>query len=96
MENNLKAARVSQPGRVLKKELEARGWSQKDLAKIMNLSHQVINDIIKGTKKITPEIAIELSKAFGTSAKFWQNLEANYQLFLAKNHKKYSDIERVF
>ena len=94
MGNNLKAARVSPPGRILKQELEARGWTQKDLANIMNRPPQVINEIIKGTKQITPETAIELSKAFGTSAKFWQNLEANYQLFLAKKQKDDSDIQR--
>ena len=58
MGNNLKAARVSPPGRILKRELEARGWTQKDLANIMNRPPQVINEIIKGTKQITPETAI--------------------------------------
>ncbi len=94
MGNNLKAARVSPPGRILKRELESRGWTQKDLANIMKRPPQVINEIIKGTKKITPETAIELSKALGTSAKFWQNLEANYQLYLAKKQRNDSDIER--
>ncbi len=36
MENNLKPARVVPPGRVLNREIEARGWTQKDLADIMN------------------------------------------------------------
>jgi HTH-type transcriptional regulator/antitoxin HigA len=45
---------------------------------------QAINEIVKGTKQITPETAIELSAAFGTSAQFWTNLEANYRLHLAQ------------
>jgi HTH-type transcriptional regulator/antitoxin HigA len=94
MGNNLKPARVFPPGRILNREIEARGWTQKDLADIMNRPPQVINEIIKGTKQITPETAIQLSKALGTSAIFWQNLEANYQLYLAKKQKDDSDIER--
>ncbi len=94
MSNNLTPARVVAPGRILSRELEARGWTQKDLANIIKRPPQAINEIIQGTKKITPETALELSDAFGTSADFWNNLEANYRLHLAKKQKKDSDIQR--
>jgi plasmid maintenance system antidote protein VapI len=38
---------------------------------------QIINEIILGTKQITPETANKLSQALGTSAEFWTNLEQN-------------------
>ncbi|GBF78846.1 HigA family addiction module antitoxin [Aphanothece sacrum] len=94
MTNNLKPARVVAPGRILSRELDARGWTQKDLAKIIKRPPQTINEIIQGTKQITPETAIELSQALGTSPTFWTNLEANYRLFLANKQKDDSDIER--
>jgi addiction module HigA family antidote len=84
MIKQLTPARVTPPGRILIREIEARGWTQKDLAEIMGRPPQAINEIIKGTKQITPETAIELSAAFGTSAQFWTNLESNYRLHLAQ------------
>jgi addiction module HigA family antidote len=83
MTQTLAPARVSSPGRILGRELEARGWTQKDLAEIMGRPHQTINGIIKGNKHITPETAIELADALGTSAEFWTNLEAKYRLHIA-------------
>src|SRR3989304_2309061 len=87
-------ARVVSPGQVIAKELEARGWTQRDLAVIMGRPYQAINEIIKGSKQITPDTARELAKAFGTSMDFWMNLEANYRLFLAAQEDKEKEIER--
>jgi len=72
------------PGQILRREIEARGWSQKDLADILGRPVQVISEIVRGKKEITPETAVQLAAAFGTSAEFWSNLEANYRLRLAK------------
>jgi HTH-type transcriptional regulator / antitoxin HigA len=94
MSDNLTPARVVPPGRILNRELEARGWTQKDLAEIIKRPPQAINEIIQGTKQITPDTALELSEAFGTSPEFWNNLEANYRLNLAKKPKNNSDIQR--
>ncbi|UJB72849.1 HigA family addiction module antidote protein (plasmid) [Acaryochloris sp. 'Moss Beach'] len=84
MSQTLIPARVSPPGRILHRELEARGWTQKDLAEIMGRPAQTISGIVKGNKQITPETAIELAEALGTSAELWTNLEAKYRLFVAK------------
>lgn len=84
MTQQFQPARVFLPGRVISEELEAHGWTQKDLAEIMGRPTQTINEIIKGTKQITPDTALGLADVFGTSAEFWMNLETNYQLFLAR------------
>ena len=94
MSNTLTPARAVSPGRILQRELDARGWTQKDLAEITKRPAQTINEIIKGTKQITPETARELSAALGTTAEFWINLETNYRLNLAKKKQKESEIER--
>lgn len=94
MTTTRRPARVVSPGQVIAKELEARGWTQRDLADIMGRPYQAINEIIKGSKQITPDTARELAKAFGTSLEFWMNLEANYRLFLAEQEDKEKEIER--
>jgi len=45
----------------LSRELEARGWTQKDLAEIIGRPIQTINEIIRGTKQVTPETTLELA-----------------------------------
>lgn len=84
MSTELHPAQLVLPGRILKQELEARGWAQRDLAVILGRPEQVISEIISGSKQITPETSVELSQAFGTSPEFWHNLEANYRLELAR------------
>ena len=68
------------PGEYIQEELEERGWTQLDLAEILGRPPQAVNEIINGKKSITPETAIGLAGAFGTSAQLWMNLEAAYQL----------------
>lgn len=82
MTDRLVPARIVTPGRILSRELEARGWTEKDLAEIINRPVQTIREIINAKKRITPETAIELAKAFDIPAEFWINLENNYHLNL--------------
>jgi HTH-type transcriptional regulator / antitoxin HigA len=70
------------PGTHLKREMEARGWSQSDLAEILGRPIQTINQIIQGKKAITPNTARELEDATAISAETWLNLESRYRLSL--------------
>jgi HTH-type transcriptional regulator / antitoxin HigA len=72
------------PGEYLKDELEARGWTQTEFAKIIGRPTRVVNEIIATKRGVTPETAIELAAALGTSAQLWLNLESAYQLAIAK------------
>jgi HTH-type transcriptional regulator / antitoxin HigA len=94
MSQQLIPARVPAPGRILMRELEARGWTQKDLAEITGRPVQTINEIIQAKKQITPETALDLSEAFGNSAEFWTNLEINFRLHLARKEKQEREIIR--
>ena len=94
MSASLIPARVPAPGRIIRRELEARGWTQKDLAHIMDRPEQAISQIVRGRKRVTPETALELASAFGTSADVWLNLEANYQLHRARQEQDNPDISR--
>jgi HTH-type transcriptional regulator/antitoxin HigA len=73
--SNRPIAQVFPPGAFIQEELEARGWSQRDLAEVLGRPLQAVNAIINGRKQITPRTARELEAAFGTSAEFWLNLE---------------------
>lgn len=93
-ENGKRPARPISPGRIIVRELEARGWQQRDLAEIMGRPEQAISEIVRGKKQITYETARELASAFGTSADFWMSLEANYRLQLAERGGEEDDIRR--
>jgi HTH-type transcriptional regulator / antitoxin HigA len=94
MKNKLIPAQIVTPGEILNMELEARGWTQKDLAEIMDRPPQAINAIIKAKKEITPHTALELAEAFDIPAEFWTNLETNYRLNLAKKNHQNAEIAR--
>src|SRR5579862_8532770 len=68
------------PGEFIKDELEARGWTQGDLARIMGRQVSVVSAIINGKRSLSSEIATELASAFGTSPEVWLNLQASYDL----------------
>jgi HTH-type transcriptional regulator/antitoxin HigA len=73
-------AEVFTPGEFVKDELEARGWSQVDLAEILGRSPRLVSEIVSGRRQITPQTASGLADAFGTDPQFWMNLESAYQL----------------
>ncbi len=76
-----KPAEVFPPGEFLREELEARGWSQLDLADILGRPPTLVNEIIAGRRGISAETAKGLAAAFGTSPEFWMNLESAYQVW---------------
>jgi len=84
MDKKLIPARLVPPGHILREELEAYGWTQKEFAEIIGKPVQAVNEIIVGKKSITPETAILFSEAFGTSAELWLNLESSYRLNIAR------------
>ena len=69
------------PGEYLAEEIEARGISQTELAKRMGRPLNAVNEIIKGKKSITADTALQLEEAMPEiPARFWLNLETDYQL----------------
>jgi HTH-type transcriptional regulator/antitoxin HigA len=70
------------PGDVLRAEISKRGWTQADVARILQRPLPTVNEIIQGKRGITPEMAVALGAAFGNGAEFWARLEADYRLAL--------------
>jgi len=73
------------PGEVLREEyLRPLGLSARALARQLQMPPHRIAKIITGQRAISAETAIRLGRRFGTSARFWMNLQALYDLVLAE------------
>ena len=75
---------VSAPGETLLEAIEALGMSQAQLAERTGKSKKNVNEIIKGKAPITPETALQLERAIGMPARFWNNRERYYREWLAR------------
>ena len=77
------------PGEYLEEEIEARGISQKELARRMGRPVNTINEIINGKKAITAETALQLEAVMPEiPARFWLNLETDHQLTKASMKRR--------
>lgn len=72
------------PGSFIQEELDARGWSQSDLAYILGVSVQSINPVIVGRRGISTEMARSLGNAFDVPAELFSNLQTAYDLSKTK------------
>lgn len=69
------------PGEVLQAEfLEPLGLTQYRLAKNLKVPARRINEIVHGTRAVSADTALRLARFFGTSDRFWLNLQAAYDL----------------
>lgn len=72
------------PGEFIREELEARAWSQRDLAYILGVPEQSITMIVSGKRGISPDMAKALGKAFDVSAEYFANLQQSYEMSNAR------------
>ncbi|MBN1319631.1 MAG: HigA family addiction module antidote protein [Thermoleophilia bacterium] len=72
------------PGEYLAEVLDDLGMTQADLARRMGRPAQAINEIVRGSKSLTPETALQLERVVGVAAHIWLGLEAEYRLALAR------------
>jgi HTH-type transcriptional regulator/antitoxin HigA len=75
-------------------ELEARGWTQTELAEILGRKIPTICEIINAKRSVTPEMATGLAAAFGTTAQVWMNLQTSYDLWHAERAQGTRDVSR--
>lgn len=69
------------PGEVLQEEfLKPLGVSQYRLAKEISVPPRRVNEIVHGSRAITADTALRLARHFGTTDRFWLNLQARYDL----------------
>ena len=74
------------PGEVLLTEfLEPLGLSQYRLAKDLKVPARRINEIVHGDRAVSADTALRLARFFGTSDRFWLNLQAAYDLDIERD-----------
>ncbi len=71
------------PGRILRRELQARRLSANALARALRVPSGRIVDILNGKRSISAETALRLGRYFGNDPQFWINLQAQYDLAVA-------------
>jgi addiction module HigA family antidote len=72
------------PGRILRRELNARNLSANKLALALRVPSGRITQILNGKRGITAESALRLSCYFGNSPQFWMNLQTRYEIAIAE------------
>lgn len=71
---------ISHPGRLLKRELKARGLSASRLALDIGVPSGRVTDILNGRRSITADTAVRLGHYFGNGASFWIGLQSQYDI----------------
>lgn len=73
------------PGKVLAEVYMAElGLNQSSLASLCECSHRKINEIVNGKRGISPSFAIVLEEKLGTTAEMWVRMQAEYDLWEAR------------
>lgn len=74
------------PGEILQEEfLHPFGVSQYRLAKDVGVPARRINEVVRGLRAVSADTALRLARYFGTSDRFWLNLQARYDLEIEKD-----------
>lgn len=74
------------PGEILLEEfLQEMGISQYRLAKDIRVHPRRINEIVHGKRAISADTALRLARYFGTTERFWLNLQTHYDLEVEKD-----------
>ena len=71
---------IAHPGRLLRRELEARGLSAGKVALALGVPSGRVTDILNGRRSITADTAVRLGLYFGNGASFWIGLQSQYDI----------------
>jgi addiction module HigA family antidote len=83
------------PGRIVRSAcLEPLGLSVTEGAKILGVSRQTLTKIVNGKSGISAEMAIRLTKAFGSTAEMWVRMQASYDLAQARKDESKIKVRR--
>ena len=86
---------IAHPGRLLRREIEARGLSANRLALDLGVPSGRITDILNGRRSITAETAIRLGRYFGNGAQFWLDLQSQHDIAVVERERGEEITRRV-
>ena len=83
------------PGRIVRHDcLEPLGLSVTAGAKVLGVTRQALNNIVNGKSGISPEMAIRLTKAFGSTEETWLRMQLAYDLAQARKDRSKIKVKR--
>jgi addiction module HigA family antidote len=80
----MNAMRPIHPGEILKDELIEVGMSANAFAQALHVPANRITAILNGSRSITADTSLRISRFFGTTPEFWLNLQTAYDLKIAR------------
>jgi addiction module HigA family antidote len=83
------------PGRLLKRELEARKLSANRLALDLGVPSGRITDILNGRRSISADTAVRLGRYFGNNPQFWLDLQGQYDIAVVERDRGADISKRV-
>ena len=84
------------PGEILKELcLAPLGLTVTEAARSLGVSRKTLSSILNGRAGISPEMAVRLSLAFGTTAESWMNQQVQYDLWHAERNRKKLRVTRL-
>ena len=87
--------RPTRPGEMLREDfLPDYGLTVSGLADALGVSRQTINELLRGRRAVTPEMALRLARLFGNSPDFWLNAQRAVDLWDAAHAIK-ADVQRI-
>ena len=89
----LYSAEPIHPGEILSDELEARDLLQKDFAQQLGMKPSHLNELLKGKRNFTAQLALKVETALGIEAGFWMRAQGEYFLDVARLER--SDMEAL-
>ena len=85
----------AQPGLIVRHDcLEPLKLSVTAAAKILGVTRQALNNVVNGKSGISPEMAIRLSKAFGSTPETWLQMQVAYDLAAARKDESKIKVRR--
>jgi addiction module HigA family antidote len=83
------------PGRIVRKDcLEPLELTVTKAAEVLGVSRQALNNVVNEKAAISPEMAIRLAKAFGSTAETWLRMQTAHDLAVAMEHADEIDVQR--
>ena len=83
------------PGEIIKQDiLPSVGLSVTAAAKVLGVTRQALNNVVNGKSGISPEMAIRLTKAFGSTAETWLGMQLAYDLAAVRKHESKIKVRR--
>ena len=78
---------IAHPGRLLRREMEARNLSANRLALELGVPSGRITDILNGRRSITADTALRLGRYFGNGGQFWLDLQSQHDIALVERER---------